>query len=339
MTRLVHLLVCWALLLASCATQKTEEVIAPAQAVSPTDPLATPSSTEPAAESKATPGAIPAQEAQPATDPSNVLALLGALMISAEHSDGYDRDLFKHWIDTDSDGCDTRKEVLLDEAVAAPSQGNRCSLQNGTWISRYDGVTAQGDGGDFDVDHLVPLAEAWESGAYAWTSQRREDFANDLGYADSLIAVSAKSNRSKGARDPASWLPPETEQHCWYAASWVNVKTRWTLAIDQVEANTLHNILNGCTANGFDVGLPAPVIADKAAVSTESPQVEESAATQSVELASGCHAAYSPCLPNLSGDAINCGDLTSGQKPVTVLEVGVDPYQLDRDQDGQGCTG
>lgn len=51
-----------------------------------------------------------------------------------------------------------------------------------------------------------------------------------------------------------------------------------------------------------------------------------------------CHPAYTPCLPNLPGDALNCGDLTSGQKPVTVNQIGVDPYRLDRDRDGRGCT-
>ncbi|MYI14205.1 MAG: hypothetical protein F4108_00500, partial [Acidimicrobiaceae bacterium] len=54
--------------------------------------------------------------------------------------------------------------------------------------------------------------------------------------------------------------------------------------------------------------------------------------------AQDCHPAYTPCLPNLPGDALNCGDLTSDQKPVTVNEIGVDPYRLDRDGDGRGCT-
>ncbi len=65
------------------------------------------------------------------------------------------------------------------------------------------------------------------------------------------------------------------------------------------------------------------------------PPTETAAETTSV---SDCHPAYSPCLPNLSGDALNCGDLISDQKPVTVLVPGVDPYRLDRDGDGRGCT-
>ncbi|WP_420446040.1 GmrSD restriction endonuclease domain-containing protein [Candidatus Poriferisodalis sp.] len=161
---------------------------------------------------------------------ARILSLLDALDVTAETSGGYDRALFKHWVDADGDGCDARREVLIAEAVAAPSVGARCSLSGGEWLSRYDGKTASGNGSSFDVDHMVPLAEAWESGARNWTEDRREAYANDLGYADSLIAVSASSNRSKGARDPAEWLPPAQGVHCWYTAAWVQVKTRWDLA-------------------------------------------------------------------------------------------------------------
>ena len=295
--------------------------------------------TEPEATPEPDTAPEPEDDQSPSSVVSEILALLDALTVAAEHTGGYDRDLFRHWIDADGDGCDTRREVLLDEAVVAPAMGSRCSLSDGEWISRYDGLTDTGNGRGFDVDHLVPLAEAWESGAHSWTSDRREGYANDLGYENSLIAVSATSNRSKGARDPVTWLPSETGQHCWYAASWVHVKTRWMLTIDQAEANTLHHILNNCSNTRFDVSLPAPVVADEASSSTESPQIAEPSTIQPSKPNSGCHPAYSPCLPYLPGDAINCGDLTGVQKPVTVLEVGVDPYQLDRDQDGQGCTG
>ena len=234
--------------------------------------------------------------------------------------------------------------MLRDEAVVEPTVGQSCALANGKRVSRYDGQTAEGNGRSFDVDHLVPLAESWESGAHGWSSQRREDYANDLGYENSLIAVSARSNRSKGAQDPATWLPPEDEQHCWYAASWVHVKTRWTLTIDQAEASTLHGILNDCSDNSLDVGLPAAVIepeestttGDSTTTEAEESTTEEPTTPETPE--PDCHPAYSPCLPNLPGDALNCGDLTSEQKPVTVLVIGEDPYRLDRDGDGQGCT-
>ena len=258
-----------------------------------------------------------------------LLVLVDGLVVEREQPDGYDRGLFRHWVDADGDGCDTRREVLITEAVTAPSVSGDCALAGGVWVSRYDGETELGSGRGFDVDHLVPLKEAWDSGAHSWDSETREGYANDLGYEHSLVAVSARSNRQKGAQDPATWLPPELEQRCWYAAAWVHVKSRWQLSIDPAEADTLRRIISGCPDNGADTPLPAPVVTTAtpatAAVSTSSAEV-------------GCHPDYSPCLPLLEGDALNCGDLAAAQKPVTVREPGVDPYRLDRDGDGQGCT-
>ena len=251
---------------------------------------------------------------------------LEELTVAAEQPSGYDRNLFKHWVDADGDGCDARREVLIAEAVTAPSVGSGCSLSGGEWLSRYDGKTTSGDGSAFDVDHLVPLAEAWESGARDWTADRRERYANDLGYADSLIAVSAASNRSKGARDPAEWMPPATGVHCWYAAAWVQVKTRWSLTVDQTEADKLQSVLAGCDDDDLGNLPEADTVAEEA-----EPEAE-------VDPADDCHPAYEPCLPNLPGDALNCGDLTAAQKPVRVKQIGVDPYRLDRDGDGRGCT-
>ena len=275
-----------------------------------------------------------AQEGDPADEPTSqidrIVSLLNELTVVVEQEGGYDRDLFKHWVDADGDGCDARREVLIAEAVVAPSIGSRCALSDGEWLSRYDGKTTSGNGSSFDVDHMVPLAEAWESGAHNWTADRREEYANDLGYADSLIAVSASSNRSKGARDPAEWLPPTQGVHCWYAAAWVQVKTRWNLTVDQAEADKLQSVLAGCDDD--DLGnLP------EAQTVAEETEAEESEDTEA-EPVNDCHPAYEPCLPNRPGDALNCGDLTADQKPVRVKEIGVDPYRLDRDNDGWGCT-
>ena len=262
-----------------------------------------------------------------------LLTELAGLSMAAEHIGGYERSLFKHWVDADRDGCDARREVLLVEAVVAPTVSAGCSLAGGEWISRYDGLVAVGNGGDFDVDHLVPLAEAWQSGAHSWSAAQRELYANDLVLPDALIAVSASSNRSKGAKDPAEWLPPDAGQHCWYAAAWVTVKAHFGLTVDQAEAGTLHGLLAGCSDEAVTVGLPAPHIDPPAAPTS-------TVAASAAVIASGdCHPAYTPCLPNLSGDALNCGDLTSAQKPVAVLVSGTDPYRLDRDGDGRGCVG
>ena len=116
------------------------------------------------------------------------------------------------------------------------------------WVSRYDAETETGSGRGFDIDHLVPLKEAWDSGAHTGDPKTRERFANDLGYEHSLVAVSARSNRTKGAQEPTGWLPPEALQRCWYAAEWIHVKARWELGIDPAEADTLRDLVVGCPA-------------------------------------------------------------------------------------------
>ncbi len=131
-----------------------------------------------------------------------------ALVIAPEHPrEGYDPGRFGRWIDADGDGCDTRHEVLIAEAITPPVIGAGCRLSGGRWESRYDGAVTTGSGRAFDIDHLIPLAEAWDSGAWAWTPEQRRAFANDQDRPDALIAVSASSNRFKGTCDPAEWLP------------------------------------------------------------------------------------------------------------------------------------
>ncbi len=171
----------------------------------------------------------------------------GGIVIAAEHGrEGYDRGLFRHWIDADGDGCDTRREVLIRDAVEAPVVGAGCRLSGGRWVSLYDGREFTGDGRGLDIDHMVPLAEAWESGAWAWPAERRQAFANDLDNRFALIAVSASSNRSKGARDLAEWLPPDESSHCAYATSWRDTKLAWGLTFDRAEADALGRALATC---------------------------------------------------------------------------------------------
>ncbi|WP_443068475.1 HNH endonuclease [Streptomyces sp. NBC_01352] len=133
-----------------------------------------------------------------AADPGDMIALpvrdaLAALPIQEESRAGYSRDKYRHWIDADRDGCSTRNEVLLEEAVTAPEQGANCTLRGGSWYSPYDDATFT-QARALAIDHLVPLAESWDSGASAWTTQERTAYANDLDDARALIAVSATSS-------------------------------------------------------------------------------------------------------------------------------------------------
>ncbi|MFJ9351722.1 HNH endonuclease family protein [Streptomyces sp. NPDC101237] len=160
--------------------------------------------------------------------------------------DGYSRDQFKHWNrgENPTDGCDTRKEVILSEALEAPEVGPKCALSGGRWFSEYDQkwVTSAKE---LDVDHMVPLAEAWDSGAAAWTAARTEAYANDQGAPNSLIAVSGSSNRSKADKDPADWLPVPADR-CKYTVDWVADKLRWRLSADVAEVQALDRLAEQC---------------------------------------------------------------------------------------------
>ncbi|MEV5480000.1 MULTISPECIES: HNH endonuclease family protein [Streptomyces] len=174
-----------------------------------------------------------------------------ALPQAAEVRDGYERTKFRHWIDEDKDGCNTRAEVLLAEAVIEPTVGAGCKITGGVWRSYYDEATVNGPSG-LDIDHMVPLAEAWDSGASQWTAARRQAYANDLGAERSLVAVTAKTNRSKADQDPAEWMPPAAEARCTYLADWVGTKLRWSLTIDRREHDTLRQLAGSCESTDVE---------------------------------------------------------------------------------------
>lgn len=92
---------------------------------------------------------------------------------------------------------------------------------------------------------MIPLSEAWKSGASGWTNAQREGFANDLSRPQ-LIAVTDNVNQSKGDQDPAEWLPPTTSYHCYYARMWVDVKYHYKLTVNAAEKTKLSSILSGC---------------------------------------------------------------------------------------------
>ncbi|MFH8701885.1 HNH endonuclease family protein [Streptomyces chartreusis] len=172
---------------------------------------------------------------------------VASLPVALESRDGYDRNKFRHWNtgDDPADGCNTRAEVLLHEAVDPPTVGAGCRLTGGSWYSYYDDAVVT-SAGSLDIDHMVPLAEAWDSGASAWTAQRREAYANDQGAEASLVAVTARSNRSKADQDPAQWMPPAADVHCRYVGEWVGTKLRWGLAVDDVELAALEGAAADC---------------------------------------------------------------------------------------------
>jgi hypothetical protein len=178
---------------------------------------------------------------------TSAFALLAALPVRKEaHAASYARSRFTLWIDADHDGEDTRAEVLKAESRVRVTESAHHVVRRGRWVSPYDEQRFTSASG-LDIDHLVPLEEAWTSGASAWSARKREAYANDLGFGPSLVAVSRHANRSKGDADPTGWLPPRAASVCGYVRNWIAVKSRWGLSVDPAEKAALaHDLVARC---------------------------------------------------------------------------------------------
>jgi hypothetical protein len=154
---------------------------------------------------------------------------------------GYERAEFGEWRDTGAN-CNVRDSVLKRDGRKVKTSG--CNVVAGTWISSYDGRILDSPT-EVDIDHLVPLANAWRSGASAWSGERREDFANDLDRPQ-LVAVSRTANRAKGDQDPSTWKPSARDRWCGYAADWIAVKAYWKLTVTGAEKAALSDMLEEC---------------------------------------------------------------------------------------------
>ncbi|KKK39936.1 hypothetical protein WQ57_01295 [Mesobacillus campisalis] len=187
---------------------------------------------------------IPTASALPSGIPSKSTAQsqLNSLTVKSEGSmTGYSRDKFPHWI-SQGGGCDTRQVVLKRDA---DYYSGNCPVTSGKWYSYYDGISVYSPS-EIDIDHVVPLAEAWRSGASSWTTTKRQNFANDLN-GPQLIAVTASVNRSKGDQDPSTWQPPRYGARCAYAKMWINTKYRWDLNLQSSEKSSLQSMLDTCS--------------------------------------------------------------------------------------------
>ncbi len=178
----------------------------------------------------------------------SLAVLLAEVEVAAEHRSGYDRGDWAHWNagTVPDDGLDTRGEVLADQSLCPVGiSGGR--VRSGCWISVYDGGRFE-NAAELDIDHIVALGEAHDSGGWQWTAAQREEFANWPG---ALIAVSAASNRSKKAADPAEWMPPDATVHCEYLVSWTLTKAVWGLSMDPAEHDTIAQHTDACEGAGL----------------------------------------------------------------------------------------
>lgn len=183
----------------------------------------------------------------------DALSALNTLKVADEVRAGYKRENFKHWVGV-GNGCDSRKAVIISEAIVKPTVDKKCVITGGQWISIYDNVTVI-EAGKLDVDHMVPLAEAWDSGASAWDAKKREMYANDQTDPRHLIAVTGSSNRSKSDKDPTEWLPTNKAYVCEYLTNWVSIKVRWSLSVDKKEKDAITAGLKSCKKTSFSVTL------------------------------------------------------------------------------------
>ena len=130
----------------------------------------------------------------------------------------YSRGDWKHWTDADRDCQDARNEVLIEESLTTVTfhTDDGCRVATGQWLAPYTNTVVT-DPGKLDVDHMVPLGNAHQSGAWGWPAERKEPYANHLGDTQHLIAVTASANRSKGTRGPDEWKPQDESYWCQYA--------------------------------------------------------------------------------------------------------------------------
>ena len=308
---------------ATILTEASEQTQVPTPEQPPTPlPAATPT---PAPEQPPTPSSSFTPTVV-GTPENSLLIQLNTLSLAPENAvSDYDRSEFPHWDDEDGDGMNTRLEVLAVEKISGVG-----------WYSRWDGVWYEGEGGlsapSFDIDHIVSLSEAWDSGASEWDPYDRDIFADDI---LNLVAVSASSNRSKGARDAGEWLPPDPDGRCFLAIRVIQVKSKWELSVDQVEYEALRDLIEDCGSNIPQIPAPPESSSTPTPIpSAPVPTTQSSYGGSYYRTANGVD--IDQYDANGNGD-INCGELPSAAKPVTVLNPVEDPYRLDGDGDGIGC--
>lgn len=170
---------------------------------------------------------VPAALPEPPPEVAARVQLAELVIADPQPMTGYSRAKFPHWI-TVSGTCDTRETVLARDGQDV-KQDDQCRAISGEWVSPYDDK-AFTSAGQLDIDHVVPLANAWRSGADAWDTARRRAFANDLSDPQ-LVAVSAASNRSKGDQSPDQWAPPLRSYWCTYARAWTDIKYIYQLTV------------------------------------------------------------------------------------------------------------
>jgi Protein of unknown function (DUF1524) len=161
----------------------------------------------------------------------------------------YSREKFRHWSRAENFGwdppqasCDAREAALIRDGKNVKA-GKDCKITSGEWYDPYTDKTYSKPQ-DLDIDHVVPLANAWRSGASSWNDEQRERYANDP---DVLLSVEDNANQAKGDKGPEAWKPPNEAEWCDYAERWVSIKAEYDLSVNEQEKQALEQMLNTCT--------------------------------------------------------------------------------------------
>jgi hypothetical protein len=205
--------------------------------------------TPPSSLDSATTTSIATSVEGPPTD--SITVLLDRLVVAEPYTDQpYRRAMFgDDWIDTDGDCHNTRAEVLMMESsVPVTFNPNGCTVATGRWADPWSGFTSS-VAADFQIDHTVPLADAWRSGAAAWSGSQRLEFANDLSSTGTLNALRGTVNASKSDHGPDGWRPPLNSTWCTYAETWTRIKLTWALTVTSSELSALRQMAATCVQN------------------------------------------------------------------------------------------
>jgi hypothetical protein len=183
-------------------------------------------------------------------DVDAVEALLDDVEVAQPQADeDYERSAFgPAWPDTDDNGCDTRNDILTRDLIRVAVDED-CVVQSGVLNDIFTGTTIDftrgvGTSSAVQIDHMIPLGNAWYHGASEWTDEQRREFSNDP---TNLTAVDGPTNGSKSDRGPGSWMPPNEDYHCTYAARYTYVAADWDLSITQDDVDAITAAFDSCT--------------------------------------------------------------------------------------------
>ncbi|GAA2087920.1 GmrSD restriction endonuclease domain-containing protein [Brevibacterium salitolerans] len=299
-------------------------------------------------------------------EPDSALRMLYTLDVKGRApKTGYDRDGFGWRDDVDHNGCDTRNDVLRRDLTDITLADDGCVVLGGALTSAYSGDTfdfIRGDGNNVDIDHVVALSNAWQTGAQQLSDAERRELANDP---LNLLAVESSLNRQKGDADAATWLPPERGYRCEYVSRQIRVKHEYDLWVTRPEFETMEELLLGCEEPAFDddsewpdryegdvddtdtsrTGSGASGSSSSGSGSTGSGSSSSGPSSPGSSGSGGSHTGGAGSAPDSGGGASgaasgpfeNCDAArAAGAAPVHAGDPGYGRH-LDRDGDGVGC--